>query len=341
MKPTPVLGCAFAWLLLATTAQTQTINGAGATFPYPLYGPWFDEFQSAHPGIKINYRPVGSASGVTQLLDGEVDFGASDMPLSDEQMAEASAKLKTTILHFPMVLGAAVPAYNIPGLSGTLKFTPEVLSGIFLGSIRKWDDPSIARSNPGVKLPPNAIAPIHRADGSGTTYCFTDYLCKVDSEWKRRVGKGTTVPWPVGTAARSNDGVAALVKQTPYSLGYVELTYALQNGIPFGSVRNSAGVFVRADLAGVAAAAASVAATIPDHFRVSITDAPGLQAYPISTFTWLLIPAKAPNPAPRKALVSFLRWALTDGQRSAAPLEYAPLPKELAAREIKALSAIQ
>jgi phosphate transport system substrate-binding protein len=340
MKPIRVLPCAFA-LLLASGAPAQTINGAGATFPYPLYGPWFDEFQSTHRGIEINYRPVGSASGVSQLLDGAVDFGASDMPLSDEQMAEAAAKLKTTVLHFPMVLGAAVPAYNIPGLAETLKFTPEALAGMFLGSIRKWDDPAIARSNPGVKLPSNAIAVIHRAEGSGTTYCFTDYLCKVDGDWKKRVGKGTTVPWPVGTAARSNDGVAALIKQTPYAVGYVELTYALQNQIPFGSVRNSAGVFVRADLSGVAAAAASVAATMPDHFRVSITDAPGPQAYPISTFTWFLVPAKGPNAASRKALVTFLRWALTEGQRSAAPLHYAPLPKELAARELKALAAIQ
>jgi len=331
----------FALLLLIHAAPGQTINGAGGTFPYPLYGRWFDAFQSAHRGIEINYRPVGSASGVTQLLDGSVDFGASDMPLTDEQMAEASAKLKTTVLHFPMVLGAAVPAYNLPGLPDGLKFTPEALSGIFLGSIRRWDDPAIAKINPGLKLPSSNIAVIHRAEGSGTSYCWTDYLSKVDPEWKKRVGKGTTVPWPVGTAARGNDGVAALVKQTPYAIGYVELTYAKLNGIPFGNVRNSAGVFVRADLASVSAAAASLGVSIPDHFRVSITNAPGAAAYPISTFTWVLVPAQGRNPAERRALVMFLRWALTDGQSMAAPLQYAPLPKELAAQEITALAAIR
>jgi phosphate transport system substrate-binding protein len=327
-------------LLLASLAPAQTINGAGATFPYPLYGQWFDTFQSAHPGIDIDYRPVGSAQGVAQLLAGAVDFGASDMPLADGQMAEASAKLKTTVLHFPMVLGAAVPAYNLPGVPGNLIFTPEALGGIFLGSIRKWDDPAIARSNPGLKLPSNPIVVIHRAEGSGTSFCWTDYLSKAVPEWNKRVGKGATVPWPVGTAARGNDGVAALVKQTPYAVGYVELTYAMLNGIPFGNVRNSAGVPVRADLASVAAAAAGAGARIPSHFRVSITDAPGPRAYPISTFTWILVPTDGSNPAARKALVAFLRWALTDGQAMAAPLHYAPLPKELAARELEALAAI-
>jgi phosphate transport system substrate-binding protein len=338
--PIRILACFFA-LLLVRSVPAQTIDGAGATFPYPLYGQWFDAFQSVHRGVAFNYRAVGSGSGISQLLDGAVLFGASDMPMTEEQIAEASAKLKTTVLHFPMVLGAAVPAYNLPGLPDNLKFTPQALSGIFLGAIRRWDDPAIAGSNPGVKLPSNSIVVVHRAEGSGTSFCWTDYLSKVDPEWQRRVGKGTTVPWPVGSAAKGNDGVAALVKQTPYAVGYVELTYAMMNGIPFGSVRNSAGVFVRADLASVAAAAASVAASIPDHFRVSITNAPGAKAYPISTFTWFLVPAKGPNPAARKALVAFLHWALTDGQRMAAPLQYAPLPKELAAREIKALAAIQ
>jgi phosphate transport system substrate-binding protein len=335
--PNRIVACVLG-LLLASLAAAQTINGAGATFPYPLYGQWFDAFEAAHHGVEINYASVGSTNGVTQLLDGTVDFGSSDMPLTENQMAEAAAKLKTTVLHFPMVLGAAVPAYNLPGLPDSLIFTPEALSGIYLGSIRKWDDPAISRSNPGLKLPSNKIAVIHRAEGSGTSFCWTDYLSKVDPEWNKRVGKGATVPWPVGIAARGNDGVAALVKQTPYAIGYVELTYALLNGIPFGSVRNSAGFPVRADLASVAAAAAS--AVIPDHFRVSITDAPGPHAYPICTFTWLLVPAKGPNPEARKALVAFLHWALTDGQAMAAPLHYAPLPKELAAREINALAAI-
>jgi phosphate transport system substrate-binding protein len=340
LMPRCTLAFALGLLLLVRPAPAQTINGAGATFPYPLYGQWFDAFESTHRGIDIDYRPVGSAQGVAQLLAGAVDFGASDMPLSGDQMAEASAKLKTTVLHFPMVLGAAVPAYNLPGVSGELNFTPEALGGIFLGSIRKWDDPAIARSNPGLKLPSNTIVVIHRAEGSGTTFCWTDYLSKAVPEWKKRVGMGATVSWPVGTAARGNDGVAALVKQTPYAVGYVELTYAMLNGIPFGRVRNSAGVSVRADLASVAAAAASAGARIPSHFRVSIADAPGPQAYPISTFTWFLVPANGPNPAARKALVAFLHWALTDGQAMAAPLHYAPLPKELAAREIEALAAI-
>jgi len=324
--PSRFLASLVAGLLLATAVPAQTVNGAGGTFPYPLYGQWFDTFQTAHRGIEFNYRPVGSGAGIAQLLEGAVDFGASDMPLTDEQMAEASTRLKTTILHFPMVLGAAVPAYNLPGLPDNLKFTPEALGGIFRGSIRQWDDPAIGRSNPGVKLPSNSIAVIHRADGSGTSYCWTDYLSKVDPEWKKRVGKGTTVSWPVGTAAKGNDGVAALIKQTAYSIGYVELTYALLNRITFGSVRNSAGAFVRADLASVAAAAASVSSKIPDHFRVSITDAPGPRGYPVSTFTWLLVPAKGSNAQARKALIGFLRWALTDGQRMAAPLQYAPLP---------------
>jgi phosphate transport system substrate-binding protein len=336
-----VLACSFALLWMAVSMPGQTINGAGATFPYPLYGQWFDAFQSAHHGVEINYQQVGSGKGVEQLLQGAVDFGASDMPLSDEQMAEAQTKLKATVLHFPTVLGAAVPAYNLPGLPDNLKFTPKALSGIFLGAIRKWDDPEIAGVNPGVRLPSHDITVVHRAEGSGTSFCWTNYLSKVDPEWKRRVGQGTTVPWPVGTATRGNDGVAGLVKQTPYAIGYVELTYAMLNHMLFGSVRNSAGVFVRADLASVAAAAASVSASIPDHFRVSITDSPGKQAYPISTFTWFLVPSTGPNAAARKTIVAFLRWALTDGQRMAAPLQYAPLPKELAAREIKALAAIQ
>jgi phosphate transport system substrate-binding protein len=331
----------FLILPLVRPVPAQTVNGAGATFPYPLYGQWFDAFHSVHRGIEFNYQAVGSGAGISQLLDGAVLFGASDMPMTDAQMAEAAAKLKTTVLHFPMVLGAAVPAYNLPGLPDNLKFTPAALSGIFLGSIRKWDDPAIGRSNPGIKLPSNAIVVVHRAEGSGTSFCWTDYLSKVDPEWQRRVGKGATVPWPVGNAARGNDGVAALLKQTPYAIGYVELSYALMNGIPFGSVSNSAGAFVRADLSSVAAAAASAGASIPDHFRVSITNAPGAKAYPISTFTWVLVPAKGPDPAARKALVAFLRWALTDGQRMAAPLHYAPLPRELAAREIKALGGIQ
>jgi phosphate transport system substrate-binding protein len=326
---------------MAAGAAGQTINGAGATFPYPIYARWFDAYQQLHPGVEINYQAIGSGAGIQKIMDGAVDFGASDSPLSDEQMAQAQAKLGTPVLHFPTVAGGAVPAYNIPSLQGEVRFTPESLSGIFLGAIRRWDDPAIARDNPGLRLPGNAIVVVHRADGSGTSYCFTDYLSKVSAEWKRRVGKGTTVAWPVGASARGNEGVAALIKQTPYSIGYVELVYALQNGISYGSVRNAAGGFIRADLASVAAAAEGGVASIPEDFRVSITDAPGRGAYPISTFTWLLVPEKGGNPATRKALVAYLRWALTDGQRITRTLQYAPLPRKLADREVKALSKIQ
>jgi phosphate transport system substrate-binding protein len=331
------------WLILMLTlhpAAGQTIGGAGATFPYPLYAQWFDAYQKAHHGVEINYSPVGSTNGIRLLLDGKVDFGASDGPMTDEQLAEAETKLKSTVLHFPTVLGAAVPAYNLPGLAEELNFTPETLSGIFLGAIRKWDDPSIARSNPGVKLPSNPITVVHRAEGSGTSYCWTDYLCKVSPEWRTRVGKGASVAWPVGTAANKNEGVAGLVKQTAYTIGYVELAYALQNHIRFGRVRNSTGAFIRADSASVAAAASSVATTMPNHFRVSITDAPGPKAYPISTFTWLLIPASGSKPAERRVLISFLHWALTDGQRMVESLDYTPLPTDVAARELKVLATV-
>jgi len=326
--------------LLVSASAGQTVNGGGATFPYPIYAQWFDTYQKLRHGIEINYAPVGSGEGIRRLVAGEWDFGASDGPMSDEQLAEAQAKLHTEVMHFPTVLGAAVPAYNIPGMREELRFTPEALSGIFLGTVRIWNDPVIAQNNPQLRLPPNPIVVVHRSDGSGTTYCWTDYLSKVSAEWRRRAGKGTSVPWPAGLAAKGNDGVSGLIKQTPYSIGYVELTYAIQNDIPFGSVRNSAGNFVKANLASVSAAASSAAKDIPNHFRVSITDPPGAAAYPVATFTWLLIPRNSRGAAQQKALAGFLRWALTDGQRMVEGLGYAPLPKEIAAREIKVLAAI-
>jgi phosphate transport system substrate-binding protein len=331
------------WVFLTNPnpSASQTLNGAGATFPYPIYAQWFDSYQKLHRGVEINYSAVGSGEGIRRVSEGEVDFGASDGPMNDQQLADASARLHSAILHFPTVLGAAVPAYNIPGVRDELRFTPEALSGIFLGTIHNWKDPAIAQNNPGVHLPASPIVVIHRSEGSGTTYCWTDYLSKISPEWQRRVGKGTSVVWPTGQAAKSNEGVSGLLKQTPYSIGYVELTYALQNGIPYGRVRNSSGQFVKADLASVTAAAASAAKNMPAHFRVSITDPPGAAAYPIATFTWLLVPQRMRSEAQRRELVGFLRWALTDGQKMVAPLGYAPIPKEVATREIRALAQVQ
>jgi phosphate transport system substrate-binding protein len=313
------------------------INGAGATFPYPIYSKWFDEYHKAHPETQINYQSQGSGAGIRQLLSGTVDFGASDGPMTDEQIAQA----KVPVLHFPTVLGADVPTYNIPGVPVELNFTPDALAGIFLGTITKWNDPAIAGPNSGVNLPPNDIIVVHRSDGSGTTYIWTDYLSKVSGAWKTKVGKGTSVNWPVGLGGKGNEGVSGLVKETPNSIGYVELIYAIQNNMPYGRVRNSAGNFVKADLAGVSAAAAAAAKNMPDDFRVSITNADGQTAYPVSSFTWLLIPTQIPDAAKRDALKAFLKWMLTDGQKFAEPLAYAKLPKEVVEKEMKAIARIQ
>jgi phosphate transport system substrate-binding protein len=319
----------------ATPARAQNINAAGATFPYPIYSKWFDEYHKMHPTIQINYQSIGSGGGITQLLAHTVDFGASDGPMSDEQLGQARFK----ILHFPTVLGGAVPSYNIPGIAADLKFTPEALAGIYLGKITKWNDPAIASANPGVKLPKDDIVVIHRADGSGTTYIWSDYLSKVSDEWKTKVGKGTSVNWPVGLGGKGNEGVAGLLKQTPDSIGYIELIYAVQNKLPYGLVKNASGAFVKATLEGVSAAAAG--ASIPDDFRVSITNAPGPAAYPISSFTWLLIPAKIDDAAKREAIKGFLAWMLASGQQFCEPLSYAKLPKEVVAREQKAIALVQ
>jgi phosphate transport system substrate-binding protein len=326
-------------LALAVCACAQKpllINGAGATFPAPLYSKWFDEYHKAHPNIQINYQPLGSGAGIRQLQSGTVDFGASDLPMSDEQLAES----KTKVLHFPTVLGAVVPVYNIPGVSSELKFTPEALAGIFLGTITKWNDPAIADQNPGVKLPADDIIVIHRSDGSGTTYIWADYLSKISNDWKTKVGKGSSINWPVGLGGKGSEGLAGLVKQTPNCIGYVELTYALQNNIPYGRVRNASGSFVKADLAGVTAAAAATAKDMPKDFRVSITNAPGKTAYPIASFTWLLIPTQFSDNNKRDALKTFIRWMLKDGQKFAEPLSYAKLPKEVIEDESKAIEQI-
>jgi phosphate transport system substrate-binding protein len=326
---------------LALTAGAQSnpvlLNAAGATFPYPIYSKWFDVYHTQKSGVQINYQSIGSGGGIRQLLAGTVDFGASDGPMSDEQLAQAKFK----ILHFPTVLGADVPTYNIPGVSGELNFTQKALAGIYLGTITKWNDPQIAQTNPGVSLPNSDIIVVHRSDGSGTTYIWTDFLSKASDDWKNKVGKGTSVNWPVGLGGKGNEGVAGLVKQTPGSIGYVELIYAVQNNMPYGKVQNAAGKFVKADLAGVTAAASGAAKEMPEDFRVSITNAPGATAYPVSSFTWLLIPAQIQNSTKREAIKGFLKWMLKDGQDYNEGLSYAKLPKPVIEKELKAISLIQ
>ena len=328
-------------LVLATVAVAEggqvLLNAAGATFPYPIYSKWFDQYHQAHSNVQINYQSIGSGGGIRQLLDKTVDFGASDGPMSDEQLKTASVP----ILHFPTVLGAAIPSYNVPGVQGDLNFTPEVLSGVFLGKITKWNDPAIVSANPGVKLPGDDIVVVHRSDGSGTSYIWTDYLSKVSPEWQQKVGKATSVNWPVGLGGKGNEGVSALIQQTPGALGYIELIYAIQNKLPYGKVKNSSGTFVKADLASVSAAAAATAKFMPDDFRVSITNPEGKAAYPIASFTWLLIPAKFTDSAKRDVVKDFLKWMMTDGQQSCEALSYAKLPSEVVAMEQKVIGAIQ
>jgi phosphate transport system substrate-binding protein len=318
-----------------------SINGAGATFPYPMYSKWFDEYHKKNANLQINYQSIGSGGGIKQVTEGTVDFGATDGPMNDEQLKAYQDKHGSGILHFPTVMGAVVPTYNIPGVDAALNFTPEALAGIFLGKITMWNDPAIAGANKGVNLPANEIVVVHRADGSGTTYVWTDYLSKVSDEWKTKVNKGTSVNWPKGLGGKGNEGVTGTIKNTPNSIGYVELIYAETNKIPYGSVKNSSGIFVKASLAAVSAAAAASAKDMPDDFRVSITNAPGKDAYPISSFTWLLIPEKFSDASKREALKGFLKWALDDGQNYAESLSYAKLPKEVVAKELKAINKIQ
>jgi phosphate transport system substrate-binding protein len=315
-------------LLLAMPALGQTrLNGAGATFPYPMYSKWFSEYHKLHPEVEINYQSIGSGGGIRQVLAGTVDFGASDGPMSDEQLGQAKIK----ILHIPTVLGAVVPAYNIPGVSGEVKFTPQALAGIFLGRINTWNDPAITSVNPGVNFPSQPIIVIHRSDGSGTTFIFTDYLSKVSPEWQSGPSKGTSVKWPVGLGGKGNEGVAGMIRQMQGSIGYIELIYAAQNQILYGEVKNSDGQFVKASLDSVRAAAAS-APKMPADFRISITNAPGKDSYPISSFTWLLIPVQSPDAAKGKILADFLNWMLGEGQKMAPSLTYAPLPDSVVAK---------
>jgi len=322
---------------LAGIAAAQNITAAGASFPDPIYERWFQEYKKLHSSVQINYQPAGSGAGIRQLTEGTVDFGASDMPMKDEQIA--SMKIKA--LHFPTVLGAVVLTYNLPGVTQDLKFTAELISGIFMGQITTWNDAKIAKENPGVKLPGMDILVVHRSDGSGTTFVFTDYLSKVSPEWKSKVGANTTVSWPTGSGQAQNAGVAGMVKQTPGAIGYVELIYALQNKMAYGVVKNSSGVYMKADLNSVTAAAASSAKEIPEDFRISITNAPGKDAYPISTFTYLLIPSQITDAAKKTAITDFLKWMLTEGQKDCATLSYAPLPKAVVAKEQKQIALIK
>jgi phosphate transport system substrate-binding protein len=318
-------------------AQTLQINGAGATFPYPIYSKWFSEYNKLHPNIQINYQPIGSGGGIRQVTNQTVFFGATDGPMTNEQLLAAPSK----IMHFPTVLGADVPVYNIPGVNVELKFTGTVLADIFLGKVTKWNDPALAKLNAGVKLPATDITVVHRSDASGTTYVWADYLAKVSAEWKGRAGVATQVNWPTGVGGKGNEGVAGLVTQTPGSLGYVELIYALQNTISYGSVQNMAGEFVRASEASVTAAAAGAAAKMPADFRVSITNAEGKGVYPVSSFTWLLLYENPKDKAQSKVMVDVVKWMLSDGQKFAGQLGYAPLPDAVVRLELAALAKIK
>ena len=318
-------------------AETIRISGAGATFPYPIYSKWFSEYNKLHPDVEINYQSIGSGGGIRQLANRTVFFGATDGPMTQDQLLSAPGR----ILHFPTVLGADVPVYNIPGVSEELKFTGPLLADIFLGKVAKWNDPAIGRLNPTVKLPPTDIVVCHRSDGSGTTYIWVDYLSKVSPEWKKTVGVATSVNWPVGVGGKGNEGVAGLVKQTPGAIGYVELIYALQNKIAFGSVQNAAGEFLRASLESVTKAAAATKGKMPPDFRVSITNAPGAGVYPISSFTWLLFYENPKDKRAARIMIDFMRWALRDGQKYCAELGYAPLPEEVVTRAMEALKKIR
>ena len=328
---------AFALLLLVLPATAQTkLNAAGATFPNPIYQKWFSDFHKERPDIEINYQSIGSGGGIAQLKAGTVDFGASDMPLNDQMVKT----IPVSFVQLPTVLGSVVPAYNLPEVKSELKFTPEMIAGIYLGEIAKWNDKTIAKANPGVSLPDREIVVVHRSDGSGTTFVFTDYLSKVSSEWKSRVGSNTSVKWPLGLGGKGNEGVAGMVRQTPGAIGYVELIYALQNNIPFGPVQNSQGNFVKASLESTTAAAASAKMSATD-FRVSITDAPGKDAYPISTFTYLLVPTDWKDKTKQKAMIEFLNWMLDKGQGMVTQLNYAALPESLVQKQRAVIATIR
>ena len=317
-----------AYLSAEIALLAQQLNGAGASFPNPIYSRWFSEYAKSHPGIEINYQAVGSGAGIRQASQGIVDFGASDTPMTDQQMNSAKVKL----FHIPTVLGAVVPTYNLPGLNGELKFSGDIIADIYLGRITQWRDPRIVAINPGINLPDHDILPVYRSDGSGTTFIFTDFLAKNSPDFLTRIGRATSVRWKLGIGQKGNEGVAGMVHNTPYSFGYVELIYALQNHMAFGAVKNSSGNFVRASTQTVSAAAAGLARTMPDDFRISLTNAPGADAYPIASLTWLLVPLRLQDPVKGKVLKDFLQWMLQYGEPEAAAIAYAPLPSAVAAK---------
>jgi phosphate transport system substrate-binding protein len=322
-------------MLALSTAQAQKLTGAGATFPYPIYSKWFSEYSAAHPGVEINYQSIGSGGGIRQVTAGLVDFGATDGPATDEQLAGS----KTKLIHIPTVLGAVVPIFNVPGI-GDLRFSADVLADIYLNKIQNWNDARITKDNPGVHLPDLKIIVVHRSDGSGTSYIFTDYLSKVSKEWAGGPGKGTSPSWPAGVGGKGNEGVAGLVRQLPGSIGYVELIYALQNKISYGSVKNASGNFVKASIEGVTNAAASVK-QMPADYRVSITNAPGATSYPISSFTWLLVPLHSADPAKGKVIKDMLSWIVKSGESEVSALSYAPLPASVAEKVLKTVYSLQ
>ncbi|MGH7145565.1 MAG: phosphate ABC transporter substrate-binding protein PstS [Planctomycetota bacterium] len=321
--------------------DTVSLNGAGSSFQAPLQYKWIAEYQKTHPGVQLNYQSIWSGAGIRQVTAGTIDFGGTDGPMTTEQLGAFKDARGAVCLHLPIALGAVMPTYNIPGVTAELKFTPAALAGIYLGEITKWDDPAIAGPNPDVKLPDNDIVVVHRSDGSGTTYTWTDYLSKISKTWQEKVGCGTSVRWPVGLGGKGNEGVSALVKQTPNAIGYVELIYAIQNHIAYGEVQNAAGKFIKADLATTSAAAAGAAANMPADFRVSITNAPGDDTYPIVTFTWVMVPDHIANDGKRQALIDYLKWALSTGQDYCQPLAYARVPKEVVEMEMKAIDTIK
>jgi phosphate transport system substrate-binding protein len=324
-------------VMMAGAAGAQNINAAGATFPYPIYNRWFTEYAQAHPNVHINYQSIGSGGGIKQVSEGTVDFGASDGPMNDQQLADAKVK----VMHIPTVLGSDVPVYNLPGLNKSLNFTGDEIADIYLGKITKWNDPRLVKENPGANLPDKAILPVYRSDGSGTTYIFTDYLSKVSPEWMNKVGKGTSVKWQSGIGQKGNEGVAGMVRQTPGAFGYVELVYALQNKMEYGSVKNLTGNYIKATTDSVTAAAAGAAKTMPADYRVSITNAPGATAYPISSFTWLLIPKQFADPAKGVAVRDFLGWMLEHGESEASGMGYAPLPVQVQAMVKKTIATVR
>src|SRR6516164_5584161 len=334
LHKTKFIGLAIALGLSANASAQMMINGAGATFPYPIYSKWFDEYTKVDPSVRFNYQSIGSGGGQKQILAQTVDFGASDGPMTDDNLSKAAGK----ILHIPTVAGADVVAYNLPG-NPALKFDADTIAGIFLGQIKKWNDPKIAATNPGVKLPDKDIVVVHRSDGSGTTFIFTDYLSKISPEWKQKVGTNTSVNWPTGIGGKGNEGVSGQVKQTPGALGYVELIYAVQNKMPYADVKNSAGNFTKASVESVTAAIST--AQIPDDFRFSMTNAPGADSYPISGATWLLVYQQQKDPAKGKKLVEFLKWAMSKGEEMAKALDYAPLPDSVQQRVLKRIDEIK